>query len=124
MPDGSSPTTTAPDRGAWKSKLGFILAASGSAIGLGNIVFFASNAYQYGGGAFYVPYFVALFAIGIPVMIMEFSLGTMTGRSFRKSHFRSGFGGPGIPATISIGRGRKGSQSSRRSIAGIGRLRR
>ncbi len=82
MPDGSSPTTTAPDRGAWKSKLGFILAASGSAIGLGNIVFFASNAYQYGGGAFYLPYFVALFVIGIPVMIMEFSLGTMTGRSF------------------------------------------
>ena len=81
MPDGSSPSL-APDRGAWKSKLGFILAASGSAIGLGNIVFFASNAYQYGGGAFYLPYFVALFVIGIPVMIMEFSLGTMTGRSF------------------------------------------
>lgn len=76
-----SPSST-PDRGAWKSKLGFILAASGSAIGLGNIVFFASNAYQYGGGAFYLPYFIALFAIGIPVMIMEFTMGTMTGRSF------------------------------------------
>lgn len=80
--NGSPPATTAPPREAWKSKLGFILAASGSAIGLGNIVFFASNAYQYGGGAFYLPYFVALFVIGIPVMIMEFSLGTMTGRSF------------------------------------------
>ena len=76
-----SPTASAADRGAWKSKLGFILAASGSAIGLGNIVFFASNAYQYGGGAFYLPYFIALFVLGIPVMIMEFSLGTMTGRS-------------------------------------------
>jgi NSS family neurotransmitter:Na+ symporter len=74
--------TSAPAaRGAWKSKLGFVLAASGSAIGLGNIVFFASNAYQYGGGAFYLPYFIALFVLGIPVMIMEFSLGTMTGRS-------------------------------------------
>ena len=72
----------AVERGAWKSKLGFILAASGSAIGLGNIVFFASNAYQYGGGAFYLPYFIALFVLGIPVMILEFSLGTMTGRSF------------------------------------------
>ncbi|HIG75017.1 MAG TPA: hypothetical protein EYQ24_10695 [Bacteroidetes bacterium] len=72
----------AVERGAWKSKLGFILAASGSAIGLGNIVFFASNAYQYGGGAFYLPYFIALFVLGIPVMIVEFSLGTMTGRSF------------------------------------------
>ncbi len=70
------------DRGAWKSKFGFILAASGSAIGLGNIVFFASNAYQYGGGAFYLPYFIALFVLGIPVMIIEFSVGTMTGQSF------------------------------------------
>ncbi|MEM1054153.1 MAG: sodium-dependent transporter [Bacteroidota bacterium] len=74
--------TPAASRGAWKSKLGFILAASGSAIGLGNIVFFASNAYQYGGGAFYLPYFIALFVLGIPVMILEFSLGTTTGRSF------------------------------------------
>ncbi len=77
-----SPEVAPAEREAWKSKLGFILAASGSAIGLGNIVFFASNAYQYGGGAFYLPYFVALFVIGIPVMIMEFSLGTMTGQSF------------------------------------------
>ncbi|MEX1309925.1 MAG: sodium-dependent transporter, partial [Candidatus Sulfomarinibacteraceae bacterium] len=52
------------ERGSWGSKLGFILAASGSAIGLGNIVFFSSNAYKYGGGAFYVPYLVALFLIG------------------------------------------------------------
>lgn len=74
--------TAAPGgRGAWQSKLGFILAASGSAIGLGNIVFFASNAYQYGGGAFYLPYFIALFVLGIPVMVLEFSLGSMTGRS-------------------------------------------
>lgn len=80
MSDNSPDTTN--DRGAWKSKLGFILAASGSAIGLGNIVFFASNAYQYGGGAFYLPYFIALFVLGIPVMIIEFSLGTMTGKSF------------------------------------------
>lgn len=72
----------APSRGSWNSKLGFILAASGSAIGLGNIVFFASNAYQFGGGAFYLPYFIALFVLGIPVMITEFSIGTMTGRSF------------------------------------------
>lgn len=76
------PPDTAANRGAWKSKLGFILAASGSAIGLGNIVFFASNAYQYGGGAFYLPYFIALFVLGIPVMIIEFSMGTMTGQSF------------------------------------------
>ncbi len=69
-------------RGQWKSNLGFILAASGSAIGLGNIVFFSANAYKFGGGAFYLPYFIALFAIGIPVMILEFGLGHHTGMSF------------------------------------------
>lgn len=66
----------------WQSKLGFILAASGSAIGLGNIVFFSSNAYQYGGGAFYLPYFLALFALGLPIMVLEFGMGTMTHQSF------------------------------------------
>ena len=53
------------------SRLGFIFAASGSAIGLGNIVFFGANAYRFGGGAFYVPYFVALFVLGIPMMISD-----------------------------------------------------
>ncbi len=66
----------------WQSKLGFILAASGSAIGLGNIVFFSSNAYQYGGGAFYLPYFIALFVLGLPIMMLEFGIGTLTGQSF------------------------------------------
>lgn len=68
-------------RGNWGSKLGFILAASGSAIGLGNIVFFPANAYKYGGGAFYIPYLLALFVIGIPLMIVELSLGRMTRKS-------------------------------------------
>ncbi|RMH69642.1 MAG: hypothetical protein D6675_12125 [Gemmatimonadetes bacterium] len=63
------------ERGQWKSKLGFILAASGSAIGLGNIVFFSANAYKYGAGAFYLPYLIALMVIGIPVMILELGLG-------------------------------------------------
>lgn len=69
-------------RSQWKSKMGFILAASGSAIGLGNIVMFSSNAYRYGGGAFYVPYFVALFLVGIPIMVLEFGLGGLTRKSF------------------------------------------
>ncbi|MBD3237943.1 MAG: hypothetical protein GF330_14685, partial [Candidatus Eisenbacteria bacterium] len=73
---------TGNGRGQWKSNLGFILAASGSAIGLGNIVFFSANAYKYGGGAFYLPYFIALFLVGIPIMILEFGLGHHTGQSF------------------------------------------
>ena len=69
-------------RGQWKSRVGFILAASGSAIGLGNIVFFSANAYRFGGGAFYLPYLIALFVIGIPVMILEFGLGNFTRHAF------------------------------------------
>jgi NSS family neurotransmitter:Na+ symporter len=76
-------------RGQWGSKVGFILAASGSAIGLGNIVFFSANAYRFGGGAFYLPYFVALFLIGIPVMILEFGLGHQTRRAFPEALHRA-----------------------------------
>jgi NSS family neurotransmitter:Na+ symporter len=75
-------------RGSWGSKLGFILAASGSAIGLGNIVFFSSNAYKYGGGAFYVPYLAALFLIGIPVMILELGAGRFARRSMPNALFQ------------------------------------
>jgi neurotransmitter:Na+ symporter, NSS family len=77
-------------RAQWKSKMGFILAASGSAIGLGNIVVFSGNAYKYGGGAFYVPYFIALFLVGIPIMILEFGLGGLTGKSFPMAMRRAG----------------------------------
>jgi neurotransmitter:Na+ symporter, NSS family len=69
-------------RQQWASRLGFVLAASGSAIGLGNIVFFGANAYKFGGGAFYVPYLVALVVVGIPVMMLEFGLGQSAGKAF------------------------------------------
>jgi len=71
-----------PERGTWGSKFGFILAASGSAIGLGNIVFFGANAYKFGAGAFYLPYFAALLLMGIPLMIVELGLGRTTRRAF------------------------------------------
>ena len=73
------------ERQRWGSKLGFILAASGSAIGLGNIVFFSANAYAFGAGAFYLPYLLALFLIGIPVLIAELGLGGITQRGFPAS---------------------------------------
>ncbi len=59
----------------WGSRVGFILAAVGSAIGLGNIWRFPYMAFDNGGGAFLIPYFVALLTAGIPIIIMEFSLG-------------------------------------------------
>ncbi len=65
----------ANQREQWKSQLGFLLAAVGSAIGLGNIWRFSYMAYSYGGGAFLIPYLTALFTAGIPLMILEFAIG-------------------------------------------------
>lgn len=62
-------------REQWKSQLGFLLAAVGSAIGLGNIWRFSYMAYSYGGGAFLIPYLTALLTAGIPLMILEFAIG-------------------------------------------------
>ncbi|MGC8796341.1 sodium-dependent transporter [Thermodesulfovibrio sp.] len=67
-------------RVSWSSKLGLILAAAGNAVGLGNILRFPSKAALYGGGAFMVPYFVALFLMGFPVMIIEWVIGRYAGR--------------------------------------------
>lgn len=63
------------DRGAWQSRTGFLLAIIGSAVGLGNIWRFPYLAYKNGGGAFLIPYMIALFTIGIPLMIMELGVG-------------------------------------------------
>ncbi|MCK5706034.1 MAG: sodium-dependent transporter [Candidatus Aureabacteria bacterium] len=62
-------------RSAWKSNLGFLLAAVGSAIGLGNIWRFGYMAHEYGGSAFLIPYFTALLVAGIPIMLLEYALG-------------------------------------------------
>ncbi|UCE17660.1 MAG: sodium-dependent transporter [Gemmatimonadota bacterium] len=63
------------ERERWASRGVFIVAAVGAAIGLGNVWRFPYKVYQSGGGAFLIPYFVALFVAGIPLLIMEFGLG-------------------------------------------------
>jgi len=63
------------ERAQWGSRFGFIAAAVGSAIGLGNIWRFPYQAYSNGGGAFLIPYFFALLSAGIPLLIFEFGLG-------------------------------------------------
>ncbi|WP_152655050.1 sodium-dependent transporter [Oceanobacillus sp. CFH 90083] len=63
------------NRSQWGTRAGFILAAVGSAIGLGNIWRFPAVAYENGGGAFLIPYLFALMTAGIPILIMEFTLG-------------------------------------------------
>lgn len=62
-------------REQWGSRVGFILAAIGSAVGLGNIWRFPYTVAKNGGGAFLIPYLVALFTAGIPLLILEFGLG-------------------------------------------------
>ncbi len=63
------------EREHWKNRSIFIMAAIGSAIGLGNMWRFPYIAAQNGGGAFLIPYFVALLTAGIPIMIIEYGLG-------------------------------------------------
>lgn len=65
-------------RGFWRSRLGFILAASGSAIGLGNVWKFPYIVGENGGGAFVLIYLVCIFIIGTPIMLAEFTLGRKT----------------------------------------------
>lgn len=64
----------------WRSKLGVILAVAGSAVGLGNFLRFPAKAALNGGGAFMIPYLVALFLLGIPLMWIEWTLGRMGGQ--------------------------------------------
>ena len=63
------------------SRLGFILISAGCAIGLGNVWRFPYIVGEYGGGAFVLIYLVFLFILGLPIMVMEFSVG----RASRKS---------------------------------------
>ncbi len=60
----------------WSSRTAFVMAAVGSAVGLGNLWRFPYIAYNNGGGAFLIPWLVALFTAGIPLMRLEFALGT------------------------------------------------
>ena len=62
-------------RSTWGSNATFILAAIGSAVGLGNAWRFPNLAAKHGGGAFLLVYVVALLVIGIPLLMMEISIG-------------------------------------------------
>ncbi len=62
-------------RDQWGSKLGFIMAAAGSAVGLGNLWKFPFLAGQNGGGAFVLVYFIILFVVGFTLMMAEITIG-------------------------------------------------
>ena len=67
-------------RESWASRIGLILAMAGNAIGLGNFLRFPVKAAQNGGGAFMIPYFIALLLLGIPFMWVEWSIGRYGGQ--------------------------------------------
>jgi NSS family neurotransmitter:Na+ symporter len=64
----------------WGSRLGVILAVSGSAVGLGNFLRFPGQAAANGGGAFLIPYFCALIFLGIPICWAEWAMGRYGGQ--------------------------------------------
>jgi len=68
-------------RGNWGSKVGFILAASGSAVGLGNIWRFPYTTGKNGGAVFVLIYLVAILVVALPVLIAEVALGRFTGKN-------------------------------------------
>lgn len=68
-------------RERWASRYFFLFAAIGSAIGLGNVWRFPYLTYEYGGGAFLIPWIIGLIVMGIPWMMMEFGMGRYFQRS-------------------------------------------
>ena len=68
-------------RERWRSGLGFVLAAAGSAVGLGNLWGFAYRASQGGGGAFLLLYLLIVLLVCLPVLVAEMVLGRSTGKS-------------------------------------------
>ncbi|RMH21301.1 MAG: sodium-dependent transporter [Acidobacteria bacterium] len=68
------------DRGQWSGKLAFVLAAAGSAVGLGNIWKFPSEVAQNGGAAFLLIYLVCCFLVGFPLMCAELAIGRHTAK--------------------------------------------
>jgi len=59
----------------WKSQAGFIWSLIGSAVGFANVLSFSAQVYKNGGGAFMIPYCMALFMLGIPLLILEGTVG-------------------------------------------------
>jgi NSS family neurotransmitter:Na+ symporter len=77
----ASQATSTENRGQWGSGFGFIMAAAGSAVGLGNIWRFPYITGENGGGAFVFVYILCVLLIGLPLLLNEISLGRHTGKN-------------------------------------------
>ena len=85
---------------AWGSRIGVILAVTGSAVGLGNFLRFPGLAAKYDGGAFMIPYFVAFLLLGLPICWVEWSMGRYGGIAriqFLARHLPRRLAQPGRP---------------------------
>jgi NSS family neurotransmitter:Na+ symporter len=69
------------NRGQWSSKFGFIMAAAGSAVGLGNIWRFPYLTGEHGGAAFVLVYIFCVVLVAVPMLINEIALGRLTGKN-------------------------------------------
>jgi NSS family neurotransmitter:Na+ symporter len=83
-------------REVWNTRLGFVLAAVGSAVGLGNMWRFPYITSEYGGAAFVVLYILMTFVIGIPVLLAEFTIGRRA-RQSSVGALRAAGGRPWVP---------------------------
>jgi len=78
---GDPSTVQKEGRGQWTSNLGFILAATGSAIGLGNLWKFPFITWDNDGGAFVLVYLLCIVGVGLPIMMAEILIGRRTQKS-------------------------------------------
>uniref|UniRef100_H3CRA4 Transporter n=1 Tax=Tetraodon nigroviridis TaxID=99883 RepID=H3CRA4_TETNG len=69
-------------RGQWASKTEYILVVAGNVVGLGNVWRFPYLCYRYGGGAFLIPYLLLVVVFGIPLFLLETSLGQFAQEGF------------------------------------------
>jgi NSS family neurotransmitter:Na+ symporter len=90
-------------RAQWSGRLGFILAAAGSAIGLGNLWKFPYITYENNGGAFVLVYLAAIALVGAPIMLAEVLLGRRSQRNAVGAFRLLGAGKPGGRAWQGIG---------------------
>lgn len=64
----------------WNSKIGIIFAVAGSAVGLGNFLKFPGLVAMYGGASFMIAYVVSFFLVGVPISILEWTMGRRGGQ--------------------------------------------
>jgi neurotransmitter:Na+ symporter, NSS family len=72
----------------WVKESGFIFAMLGSAVGFANILAFSAQCYRNGGGAFLIPFFAAVFMIGIPMLFLEGAIGKKYGLPIASAYGR------------------------------------